>query len=185
MVNIASHIPEELKAFEEYFKCVGEYLLIYIPRVIYKGNDDELVGNTERLLPDFLEPYHLYPVEDIQSALDPEETMTQTTAEERTISHWRRIWKVIWCELRRKAGELERIGIKVKKLPNEIDAAIREIKKRLGVRWFSKCYVIAFLTKPSRRTSLEHPPSFSLENLLCEVTSFHGEKTDVERERKT
>lgn len=177
-VNVASHIPEELKTFEDDFEWQGDYIIIYVPRVIYSGDDEELRGKTERLLPDFLEPYHHYPVEDIQSALDPDVKKPQTTADERTIARWRKTWKAIMSEIKRKAGEKERIGIKINKLPDGIEAATREIRDRLKGRWFSACYVMAFLTKPSRRTNLEHPPSFSVEVLLCEVTSKHEEKTE-------
>lgn len=185
MVNIASHIPEELKDFEEYFERCGEYIVIYVPRVIYAGDDEDLEGKTERLLPAFLLPYHHYPVEDIQTALDPEVERPETTADERTIVHWRKMWKESVSEIKRKAGEMERIGIKINRLPDEIGAAIREIKKRLGGRWLSKCYVMAYLGKNSKWTKLENPSSFSLENLVCEVTSNHGGKTDADGERKT
>lgn len=185
MVNIATHIPEELVGFEKYFERRGEYLVIYIPRVIYVGDDEELCGKTERLLPDFLTPYYHYPVEDIQSALDPEAEGPQTTADERTITRWRAKWKAIVNELKRKAGEKERIGIKINKLPDGIEAATREIKKRLGGRWFSKCYVMAYLGKNSRWTNLEHPSSFSMGNLFCEVTSNHEDKKDEQSSGKT
>lgn len=176
--NAASHIPEELVPFDEHFEWEGDYIIIYVPRVIYAGVDKELEGKTERLLPDFLEPYYHYPVEDIQSALDPDEKKPQTTADERTIARWRETWKAIMSEIKRKAGEKERIGIKINKLPDGIEAATREIRERLKSRWFSACYVIAFLTKPSRRTNLKHPSSFSVEVLLCEVTSKHEENTE-------
>ncbi len=184
-LNIAGHIPEELKGFEEYFERCGEYIVIYIPRVIYNGNDEELAGKTERLLPDFLLPYCRYPLEDIQSVLDPDEEKPQTTADERTIVHWREIGKKSFSEIKRKAGEMERIGIKINKLPDETAAAVREIKKRLGSRWFGSCYVMAFLTKPSKWTNLKNPPNVSLENLLCEVTSNHEENKDTERTGET
>ncbi len=185
LFNIASHIPEELKAFEAYFERIGENLVIYVPRVTYKGNNAELIGKTERLLPDFLEPYYLYPVEDIQSALDPDVKIPLTTADDRTISRWRRKWRVIGGELRCKAEEKKRIGIRIHMIPEEMEAATREIKARLKDRWYSKCYVMAFLTIPSKWTNLKHPPSFSWRTLLCEVPSFHGGKADVERERET
>lgn len=185
LFNIASHIPEELIEFEEDFERDGEYLVIYIPRVIYKGEDAKLYNRTERLLPDFLEPYYHYPVEDIQSALDPDVKTPQTTADERTITRWRRTGKVSVNELKRKAGEMERIGVKVHKLPDEIEAAIRTIKERLGERWFSKCYVMVFLGKNSKWTNLEHPPSFSLRVLFCEIPSIHEEKTRTESKRQT
>lgn len=185
MVNIASHIPEELKGFEEHFETEGDYLIIFIPRVIYKGGDEDLKGNTERLLPDFLEPYHHYPVEDIQSALDPEEKKPLTTADERTIARWRNKWVAIEGELRRKAGEKERIGIKINRIPDGTEAAVREIKERLGSRWFSKCYVMVFLGKNSKWTNLENPSSFSVENLLCEITFNHEENKDTERAGET
>lgn len=185
LVNISSHIPEELMAFEEYFERCGDYLVIYIPRVIYMGENEELRGKTERLLPDFLTPYCHYPVEDKQSTLDPDVETPQTTADERTITHWKRTLKEIINELKRKARELERIGIKINKLPDGIEAATRELITRLGDRWFSKCYVMAFLGKNSRRTNLEHPPSFSLRVLFCEIPSIHGGKTDAKSEQQT
>jgi hypothetical protein len=40
--NAASHIPEELKDFKDCFERKGEYLVIYVPRVIYAGKDEEL-----------------------------------------------------------------------------------------------------------------------------------------------
>ncbi len=183
-VNIATHLPEELIGFEDYFERCGEFLVIYIPRVIYAGEDEELEGKTERLLPDFLEPYYRYPVEDIQSALDPDEEMPQTTADERTIGRWRSTWKEIVSESKRKAGEKERIGIKINKLPDKIEAATKEIKNRLKGRWFSKCYVMAYLGKNSSKTNLEHPSSFSLENLFCNLTFNHGGKTDAKRTKQ-
>ena len=183
--NAASHIPEELKDFEDCFEWDGEYVVIYVPRVIYTGEDEELDGKTERLLPDFLAPWHRYPVEDIQSALVVSDVKdAKTTAEERTISRWKEKWKAVVSEIKRKAGENERKGITIRKLPDGIRAATKEIITRLGGRWFSRCYVMAWLTKPSRWTSLEHPPFFSLKNLFGEVASNCGGKTDAESEKQ-
>ena len=183
--NAASHIPEELKDFERYFEWNGEYLVIYVPRVIYVGEDEEKEGKTERLLPDFLEPWHRYPVEDIQSALVVSKLEdAKTTADDRTIRRWKEKWKAVVSELKRKAGEEERKGITIRKLPDGIRAATKEIITRLGGRWFSRCYVMAYLSKPSRWTNLEHPPFFSLKNLFGEVASDCGGKTDAEGERQ-
>ena len=182
--NAASHIPEELKGFEDCFEWDGEYLVIYVPRVIYRGEDEEKDGKTERLLPDFLEPWHRYPVEDIQSVLDPKSDKPETTADERTIRRWKEKWKAVVSELKRKAGEEERKGIAIRKLPDGIMAATKEIITRLGGRWFSRCYVMAYLSKPSRWTNLDYPPFISLKNLFGEVASNCGGKTDAEGERQ-
>ncbi len=181
-VNIASHIPEELKPFEKDFKTKKDYLTIYVPRVIYIGKDEEQKGKTERLLPSFLEPYFRYPVEDIESALDPDEKEVQTTADDRTIGRWRRTWRIMYSEFRRKAEEMKRIGIEITKIPEKAVEAIKEIKAILGERWFSKCYVMSFLTKPSRKTSLAYPLSVTLESLFRSLASNHGGKTDVKSE---
>ncbi len=182
--NASSHIPEELKEFEDDFEWDGEYLVIYVPRVIYVGEDEELEGKTERLLPDFLVPWCRYPVEDIQSALISKNKDAKTTADLRTMNYWRAKWKAVVSELRRKAGEDERKGKPMRKLPDGLKAATEEIIERLGGRWFSSCYGMAYLTMPSRWTNLEHPPFFSLKNLFGEVASNHGGKTDAESEKQ-
>ena len=183
--NAESHIPEELQHLAGFFEWDGGCLVIYVPRVIYTGEDEELKGKTERLLPDFLEPWYLYPVEDIQSVLDPESDKPETTADERTISRWKEKWKTIVGELRRKAGEKERIGEKVCRLSAGIAAATEEMKSRIRGRWFSFCYVSVYLSEFSRRTNLPHPLFISSDVFSGEVTSNHGGKRDAEGERQT
>ncbi len=153
--------------------------------MIYTGKDEEKRGKTERLLPNFLEPWYRYPVEDIQSALVSKDEKAQTTADERTISRWKTKWKAVVGELRRKAAEKERYGKKVRKIPAGIAAATKEIKNRIEGRWFSFCYVIVYLSEYSIWTNLPHPPSVSSDIFFGEVTSNHGGKTDAESKRQT
>ena len=183
--NAESHLPEELKPFADDLEWDGGCLVIYVPRVIYTGKDEEKRGKTERLLPDFLAPWYLYPVEDIQSALDPEKEKPETTADERTIFRWKEKWRAIVGELRRKAAEKERIGEKVCRFSAGIADATDEIKSRIRGRWFSFCYVIVYLSEFSRRTNLPHPLFISSDVFTGEVTSNHGGKTDAESERQT
>ena len=49
--NAVSHIPEELKGFEDCFERKGEYLVIYVPRGNYVGEDEKHRGRTRRILP--------------------------------------------------------------------------------------------------------------------------------------
>ena len=183
--NAESHIPEELQHLEEYYEWDGGCLVIYVPRVIYTGKDEEKRGKTERLLPDFLEPWYHYPVEDIQSVLDPKSDKPETTADERTIFRWKEKWKAIVGELRRKAAEKEKIGEKVCRFSAGIADATDEIKSRIRERWFSFCYVIVYLSEFSRRTNLPHPLFISSDVFAGEVTSNHGGKRDAEGERQT